>query len=165
MAVADGVCWPGGVSGQMEDGKMMLTLPASVQLLGKEENGNLQGTNAQAEGRITLDQEEGNLVYSSAVEAGPVQVSPNGTEMEIRCELSVPIRTLSGQGITMVSGMELGELRPADPDRPCVILCRNGGESLWSMAKASGSTVDVIREANGLTGEPEKGRMLLIPVQ
>lgn len=165
MTAVDGMCWPGCASGQMEDGRMMLTVPAAAQLLGREENGAFQGTNAQVEGHIMLEQEEGNLVYASAVESGPVQVSSNGTETEIRCELSVAIRTLSGQGITMVTGMELGETRPADPERPCVILRRNGGESLWDMAKASGSTVDAIREANGLTGEPEKGRILLLPVQ
>lgn len=165
LAVADGVCLPGSVSRQMEDGKLILSLPASVQLLGKEENGTHLGTNTQVEGRIVLDQEDGNLVCASTVEAGPIQVSANGSETEIRCELSVPIRTLSGQGITMVSGMELGELQPADPDRPCVILRRNSGESLWEMAKASGSTVDAIREANGLDDQPVNGRMLLIPVQ
>ena len=165
MAVVDGVCFLDNVSARMEEGKMVLTVPAGIQLLGREENGIHQGTNAQLEGRISVMQEEGNLVYASPAEAGPVQASFNGTEMEIHCDLSVSVRTLSGQGITMVSGMELGELRPADPDRPSVILRRCMGESLWEMAKAGGSTVDAIREANGLDEEPEKGRMLLIPVQ
>lgn len=165
MVMVDGLCLADSVSKLMEDGKMVLTLPANVQILCRDENGSLQGTNVQMQGRILFDQEEGNLVCPSPVEAGPVQTSANGQDMEVRCDLSVPIRTVSGQGITMVSGMELGETRPADPDRPCVILRRNTGETLWEMAKAGGSTVEAIREANGLAEEPEAGRMILIPVQ
>ena len=161
----DGICLADNVSKRMEDGKLVLTLPANAQILAREENGTLQGANVQLEGRILIDQEEGNLVCASSVEAGPVQTSGATGDTEVRCDLAVPVRTVSGQGITMVSGMELGELRPADPDRPCVILRRSAGESLWEMAKAGGSTVDAIRKANGLTEEPEKGRMLLIPVQ
>ncbi len=165
MGILDAVCWPDNVSTQLDAGKMVLTFPADGQLLCREESGELQGANVQMEGKVSVEQEPGNQVYVSPVEAGSVQIVGSGSEMEVRCELTAQIRTLSGQGITLVSGMELGEMRLEDPERPSVILRRAAGESIWEMAKAAGSTVDAIREANALDGEPENGRMLLIPVQ
>ena len=44
------------------------------------------------------------------------------------------------------------------------ILCRAGNRRLWDIARECGSTVSAIETANGLTGEPENDRMLLIPV-
>lgn len=70
----------------------------------------------------------------------------------------------SGQPVPMITGMELGEKAQPDPDRPTIILRRMNQESLWSIAKACGSTVEAIEKANQLTGEPAAGQMLLIPV-
>ena len=50
------------------------------------------------------------------------------------------------------------------PDRPSLILCRMGQEPLWELAKESLSTVEAIRQANGLTEDPAPNQMLLIPV-
>ena len=61
--------------------------------------------------------------------------------------------------------LELGELQPKQADTPSLVLCRAGEQDLWTLAKAHGSTVEVIRAANQLEGAPEKGRMLLIPVE
>ena len=63
----------------------------------------------------------------------------------------------------MVTQLEAGEKREPDPNRPSLVLRRANGR-LWDLARASGSTMAAIREANGLTGEPEPGKMLLIPV-
>jgi len=51
-----------------------------------------------------------------------------------------------------------------DPNRPSLLLQRMGEGDLWSLAKATGSTVDAILDANGLQGEPAPDQMLLIPV-
>jgi hypothetical protein len=63
-----------------------------------------------------------------------------------------------------VNGLEMGELQRPDPGRPSLVLRRAGGQSLWSLAKESGSTVEAIQKANGLSGEPMSDQMLLIPV-
>ena len=65
----------------------------------------------------------------------------------------------------MVTGLEMGELQQPDPNRPSLILRRSGGQSLWELAKAHGSTVDAIRGANRLEEEPDETQMLLIPVR
>ena len=61
--------------------------------------------------------------------------------------------------------LELGELQPKQADTPSLVLCRAGEQDLWTLAKAHGSTAEAIRAANQLEGAPDKGRMLLIPVE
>ena len=82
-------------------------------------------------------------------------------------ETNVILETVvtSAKGLPMVTGLEMGQPMPKDPNRPSVILRRVGPEGLWGMAKGAGSSVDAICKANGLTEEPEEGRMLLIPVE
>ena len=72
--------------------------------------------------------------------------------------------TTAEEGMNMVTGLELGEMSRLDPSRPSLIMRRAGNDSLWELAKKSGSTVEAIRAANGLMEEPKQGRMLLIPV-
>ena len=68
------------------------------------------------------------------------------------------------EGMTMVTGLQLGEHTAPDPQRPSLILRRSGDAELWDIAKECGSTVDAICKANGLAGQPEEDIMLLIPV-
>ena len=72
--------------------------------------------------------------------------------------------TSASQGIPMVTGISLGQEKQPDAQRPSLILRRAGQERLWDIAKSSGSTMDAIRNANGLQEEPAPGQMLLIPV-
>ena len=58
----------------------------------------------------------------------------------------------------------LSAKRSKDPNRPSLILRRAGDQCLWDIAKAAGSTMEAIRKANGLSGEPAPEQMLLIPV-
>ena len=71
---------------------------------------------------------------------------------------------MSESGLTMVSAMELGQQQPQDPQRPSLLLRRMDGSDLWNIAKNYGSTVCAIMQANGLSQEPEQGKILLIPV-
>ena len=64
----------------------------------------------------------------------------------------------------MVSALELGECAEPDPMRPSLVVKRSGADSIWSLAKACGSTVEAILEANGLEEAPKDDRLLLIPV-
>ena len=82
----------------------------------------------------------------------------------MRTEYPVTMQVYSGQTIPAVTALELGEIKDPDPNRPSVVLRRAGDEGLWAMAKGYGSTVAAIQEANQLSGEPEIGQMLLIPI-
>ena len=83
----------------------------------------------------------------------------------MQADLMADTRVVAQQGIPMVTGLELGDQSPLDPNRPSLILRRVGEDSLWDIAKETGATVEDIREANSLMGEPEPGQMLLIPVR
>ncbi len=79
-------------------------------------------------------------------------------------EIELETVTYSGQPLDVVSGVQLGELSELNPERPSLILRRSGEDSLWQIAKESGSTVDRIMKANNLQGEPKPEQLLLIPV-
>ena len=64
----------------------------------------------------------------------------------------------------MLCALEIGAERLPDASRPSLVLRRMRDDSLWDIAKACGSTVEAIRHANRLEGEPDPDRMLLIPV-
>jgi hypothetical protein len=91
-------------------------------------------------------------------------VSVSAGQIAINGEAQMEVQSRSQVPMTMVTGLELGDAAQPDPGRPSLILCRAGAASLWEIAKSSGSTVQAIRQANGLSGEPLDDRMLLIPV-
>jgi hypothetical protein len=77
---------------------------------------------------------------------------------------SMQVDVFGEAGIGMLTALHLGEVTAADPNRPSLILRRSGDNDLWEIAKECGSTVEAICKANGLTGEPEENKMLLIPI-
>ena len=138
-------------------------------------DGQFQALYQNVDGQMTGDAVRFNssVPFSSAIEnqthlwmgspAKP-ETSPNGDGFSVRCSYPVTVQVYSGQTIPMVTELEIGELREPDPNRPSMILRRAGDEELWALAKGYGSTVAAIQEANQLTGEPEDGQMLLIPI-
>lgn len=91
-----------------------------------------------------------------------VKVSASNGKLE--AEMLMDVRYLTDREMPMITGMELGELQESAPDRPSLILRRRGEQSLWEVAKQTGSTVETIHRANGITQEPDPDKMLLIPV-
>lgn len=87
-----------------------------------------------------------------------------GQKLKLQSELAVQFQTRAGRGIPMVAGLTLGEETLPDPGRPSLVLRRVDDGGLWKLAKTYGSTVEAIRGANHLTGEPDEGQFLLIPV-
>lgn len=79
-------------------------------------------------------------------------------------KIKLEITTCAEQRIPMVREMTLGEPKTKAPNRPTLILRRMNTDSLWELAKISGSTMESIRKANGLQEDPQEGQMLLIPI-
>lgn len=94
-----------------------------------------------------------------------LQPQPNPAAGQLTGGCTFLLTAFSGSGIPEVCALELGELQPKQGDTPSLVLCRAGEQDLWTLAKAHGSTAEAIRAANQLEGAPEKGRMLLIPVE
>lgn len=129
-----------------------------------EDNGELRGTTTQAEASLSILADGDATIRASSMPVGTAQGLLSGGQINLRGEVSVTATTTADQGIPMVTGMTLGELRQPDPNRPSMILRRSNGQGLWELAKATGSTVADISQINQLQGEPEEDRLLLIPV-
>ena len=82
----------------------------------------------------------------------------------MRADVTLQVQTVADRGIPVIMGAEVGEKCESDTNQPSLVLQRAEGQTLWEIAKATGSTVAAIRNANGLTQEPDAGQMLLIPV-
>ena len=127
------------------------------QLLCCDEEGKMLPDTVKFEQRTPLASAEDNRVM-----LWPGAWCEDGASLEGM--LSVAAFTFLASPVGMAVGLEIGQEKQPDPDRPSVILKRIAEEDLWTLAKRYGSTVDAIRNANQLMEDAESGMMLLIPV-
>ena len=147
-----------------EEGVSML-LPGMFQVLYYDGAGALQSASARWEGEYSLPADQGCQVTAQPQPLGAEpQILMGSGDMKLRGELPLHVTTAAPRGIPMVTGLTLGQDREPDPQRPSLILRRAGERGLWDIAKASGSTVEAIRQANHLQQDPSPGQMLLIPI-
>ena len=130
------------------------------QLLGYDAQGLPAGTAIRWHDTITMPGCRDCAMQMQVLPSGNPQISGMGS---VGADVLVRTVTTAKQPIFMVTGLELEPMQP-DPSRPSLILRRAGEESIWTIAKESGSTQEAIREANGIADEPQCGQMLLIPV-
>ena len=133
-------------------------LSGHFQVLYRDEEGALQGAIPRWESAVTMPAAPGMQMMLQCVSRP--QITANGA----RTELSLEGQSDSGDEKKIVSGLTMAEDASADPNRPSLILRRAGENTLWEIARESGSTVDRIQQINGLQEQPEPDRMLLIPV-
>ena len=141
-----------------------LTCSGTFQLLGYDENGMLICENLPFTQEYAIAAENGVQVAAACVGANRpnANLTPDGVQIQGECAVRVLTETTSG--LEMVTGLELGEAVRPDPERPSLILRRCSDGDLWQIAKQTGSTVEAIREANGLQEEWPQTKVLLIPV-
>ena len=138
-------------------------LPGSFQVLFYDENGSISGTTARTEENWDMPLGVNTRVEATVLPGIPPAASA-GTGMELKGESILSLQTTARQDLNMVAGLKLGEFMELPAGRPSLILRRAGNQDLWSIAKNTGSTMDAIRQANSLEGEPEESSILLIPV-
>lgn len=146
------------------DSGIQLEIPGQFQVLYYGSDGALQSGQVRWEGTHCIRAHEESQLQTDILPMGSPQVTLGDGTVNLKTELRISQKSGSTQGIPMVSGLEVGELREPDPARPSLILCRARNRRLWDIAKASGSTVEAIRGANNLQDEPAGEQMLLIPV-
>lgn len=146
------------------DDVTQIRMDGQFQTLYQDTEEQMMADTAHFRGVVPFQSASENQVQLWPSELMQLETLPNGDKMSIHGHYPVEVQVYSGQTIPTVTELELGEIREPDPDRPSVILRRAGEEDLWAIAKGCGSTVSAIKEANQLTGEPENGRMLLIPI-
>lgn len=134
------------------------------QVLFHDENGVLQGRSARWnqiwEMPAAMDAE----VLGGIQPISAPQTTIESGQLRFEGDLQAEAEVNSERGMPMVTGLELGEMARPDPGRPSLILRRAGDASLWDIAKETGSTINAIKKANGLSNEPVDDRILLIPV-
>lgn len=151
-------------SGRRTAEGMELELQGAFQALCGTESGSWQPASGKWESSWKLTAEPGTKTVVTCIPTGEPQGNLEEDILHFRADMAVEAVTMSGEGLTAVQGLTLGELQEPDPGRPALILRRSGGGDLWELAKAAGSTVEAIRRANDLQEEPRPGQMLLIPV-
>lgn len=161
--IADASFLPDFPRQQREGEGITLEQPGMAQLLYYDQEGRIQSASHKWEGNLSLPADVSTRVSAMPLPVQP-QVIPGTDSMTLRAEVPVQILSMAGQGLPMVRSVDMGERKEPDPGRPSLVLRRAGNDRLWDLARNNGSTMAAIREANGLTGEPEPNRMLLIPV-
>lgn len=139
-------------------------LSGQFQLLGYSPEGQLQGITSRWQQDQMMEISENSGVEMKISSGEKPQAHISGERTNLRVDMQLNTQTVADRGIPMVTGLELGEVRQPDANRPSLILRRAGTDSLWEIAKSTGSTVQAIQTANRLTQEPNSEQVLLIPV-
>lgn len=158
--IVDAVVYPEHPAVRRAGDLTEMEFPGTVQILGYNEEGHLEGSQLRWMERWELPADYESQIHPGVVPVSPPQISGGRISMELDAQAD----TVSPGIGSAVTAMEVGEPVPPDPNRPSLILRRAGDASLWELAKKSGSTVEAIREANHLTQEPTEDRILLIPI-
>lgn len=141
-----------------------LEVPGQFQTLWYGEDGRLQAGTARWEGSRKLNADEDTTIQTQVIPMGRPQAISGSGNLTMKAEVGLQTTTQSQRGIPMVTGLELAGEPAADPARPSLILRRTGTDRLWDIAKSTGSTMEAIRQANGITDQPKPDQILLIPV-
>ena len=141
-----------------------ISLPGHFQSLYYDTDGELRSVVSPWEGMWEINTAQDSLVTTQITPTGKPQAMIGMGNMNLRADAALDGMVTSGQGIPMLTGLEIGEVQKPDHNRPSLILCRKGDRRLWDIAKETGSTVEKIMDANHLENEPEDNRILLIPV-
>ena len=135
----------------------------SFQVLTMDTAGSYHARSGRAAQNIRLDTECETVCFASG--SGSVGLRQEAGNWRTDTQVVLDLKSLCSRPMEMVTGVKLGEEKTPDPERPSVIIrSRHPEESLWDLARRCGSTVSAIRRMNRLEGEPEEGRLLLIPV-
>ena len=162
--VADVQFYPDIPRQHREGDKLCTELSGAFQILCYDPAGGLQSAISRWEGRCDMDVARDAKVETALCATGRPQSAIGGGNASLRADMLLDAQVFAGEGLCMVTGLKLSEAAEPEPNRPSLILCRAGEDSLWEIAKRTGSTVEVIQKANALQQEPDSTQMLLIPV-
>lgn len=155
--MVDVTFFPGHPEQYREGNEINVSLNGLFQILYEDVDGNLQMTTENWDQEFTISAAPDSQVMTTLKEV-------SDQEEGLRIELKLGLHTQTDQQIPMITELEVGQMRQPDEDRPTLVLRRMDRETLWELAKQTGSTMEAITQANGLTQEPEQGQMLLIPI-
>ena len=163
-APVNGVFLPDHPTVYREGVQATLELPGNFGLLYYDADGMLQAKTEPWSDTVRLPAGEQSRILTSITQTQSPVPMLQADGVRLNGQLRLEMTTMADLELPMVTALEVGEMLQPDPNRPSLLLQRMGEGGLWSLAKATGSTVDAILDANGLQGEPAPDQMLLIPV-
>lgn len=149
---------------QQTDSGISFLPQGQIQLLYYDPDGMLQSIAMPWEGQWEMSVSDTCVVDARITPAGKPQAALNAGNASIYAAVNIDTVTTAGKGTPIIAGLEMGELEKRKSNRPSLVLCKAGKRDLWDVAKQCGSTVALIRQANGLQGEPDSDAVLLIPI-
>lgn len=162
--VVDATFYPDPPQMSREDNKVYGDMSGKFQALGYDANGELTAAVTKWDDSWSIDADENTGVFVAVQPPAKAQAYTNANAITMTTDIQLQAQTTANEGLPMITGLELGEAIEPDPNRPSLILRRAGNDTLWGLAKKTGSTVEAIQSANKLTQEPEENRILLIPI-
>ena len=143
-----------------QDDMVNADLKGDFCVLGYDEEGKLQSNVIPWEKQWSIGADEDAGVELTLQPTGEVCGDPGNCS----AEMLLQAYTSAEQGLPAATGLALGDFKEPDPGRPSLVLRRAGQNTLWEIAKQTGSTMEAIVKANALEGDPDPSQMLLIPI-
>ena len=127
------------------------------------ENGTEECAGKRIQVRFTGEDPAGARLRAEGVRCTDVYAVPAGNAVEVRFAAEADLRMETDCTLETVSAVRLAEDHPLVSDRPSLTVVRAAGP-LWDIARKYGSTVDLIRQVNGVEEETvAAGSLLFVP--
>lgn len=139
-------------------------LSGQFQMLSYDGEDILQSTTVNWEDTKQILKSPDTVADVTVWSSGKPQGNLGSGVLHLRSDIALNTIISAAQAMEMVTGLDLADITEPDPNRPSLILRRMGDDSLWDIAKKYGSTVAAIEKANTFQTEPDKDRILLIPI-
>lgn len=149
-----------------EENRVRVVLPVFADVLFFDKDHKLQGREIRQE--ISCDttvSADALCAASGDIFEQPVCLASYDT-LTLRLTAQIRLDSAMGSSLRTLCGAQIDTQKEKSGLRPSLIAKRAGTESVWEIAKACGSTVEAICEANSLSGGvAQEGVILLIPMQ
>jgi hypothetical protein len=142
----------------------LMAIPGQITILYYDADGKLQSIGCRFEENLPWNADEDVRLGAFAWQTAPASVIVSGNQAQVSWDATLETAAYMKDGQWMITGMELGQVLPKEENAPSLILQRYTDSRLWDTAKSCRSTVCAIMQANSLEEEPQKGKMILIPV-
>lgn len=164
--VMDAYVTMGDVAQTREGERLSLTAQVNVNLLCRTEEGEVSAVTRTIPVTCPVELPEGARCTCRCTCTAPVYAAPASGGVEVRFPVRFAYLALTGSKAAAVSTVTFDENAPQDhTGQPSIVLRMvTGGERLWDIAKAYGTTARDVMQANALEEEElPDGQLLLIP--
>ena len=139
-------------------------ISAGILLLLESETGSLESRRTECSYTMKAGADASTSPELRLLPPGRPQIRTGSGSWKLQAEAEAQLQTFTDAAVSMLGSITVGQRLQLKADRPALVLRRFEEESLWTLAKRCGSTVESIRRINHLEQEPISGQMLLIPV-